>query len=156
MIAQIRTVVFCLVRQDDPPHRKSVEHSLELIVPGGIRLVQALQRMLTILVTLKYWRVHEDQPKLKPEQMKAVVHGPGRGCGRRGMQRWPLAWIGNGLFVDVCQLHPVQGSQAKAFADRIRNSRIYFGVLYKSGLNLRERPIEIVLLMIGALVAKDG
>jgi hypothetical protein len=54
MIVWIRAIAFCLMRQDNPPHRKSVEHLLELLVLGGMCLVQALQRMLTILVTLKY------------------------------------------------------------------------------------------------------
>ena len=49
-----RAIVFCLMRRDNPPHRESVEHLLELMVLRGMCFVQALQRMLTILVTLKY------------------------------------------------------------------------------------------------------
>ena len=57
-------IILALMGENNPPHRKSMEHAAKFAILDSSRLLQALQSVRTIEVSLWYGAVHRKKTKV--------------------------------------------------------------------------------------------
>jgi len=57
-------IILALMGENNPPHRKSMEHAAKFAILDSARLLQALQSVHTIEVSLWYGAVHRKKTKV--------------------------------------------------------------------------------------------
>ena len=57
-------IILALMGENNPPHRKSMEHAAKFAILDSARLLQALQSVRTIEVSLWYGAVHRKKTKV--------------------------------------------------------------------------------------------